>query len=131
MLADLNCGGDDRLVCHTVLYYCKIYICLQSGGFFFLFFFFFFFTRSVAQEACRHHSRQMLILCRNVSFINGVWLIIACFKNISSGVVGQFVRAVQLRGGNRLRLGGEVPGTGRPVHQRGSVPAIRRSFSEG
>lgn len=26
MLADLNSGGDDRSVCHTVLYHCKIYI---------------------------------------------------------------------------------------------------------
>ncbi len=43
---------------------------------------------------------------------------------------GQFVCAVRLRGGNGLRLSGEVPGTGRPVHQRGSVPAIRCSFSE-
>ena len=44
---------------------------------------------------------------------------------------GQFVCAVQLRGGTRLRLSGEVPGTGQPVHQRGAVPVLRRSFSEG
>lgn len=52
-------------------------------------------------------------------------------NNLSCDAAGQFVCAVQLGGGNRLWFSGEVPGTGQPVHQRGSVPAVRCSFSEG
>lgn len=57
-------------------------------------------------------------------------------KQSSSSVVmfataGQLISAVQLGGGNGLRLGGEVPWAGGPVQQRGSVPDVRGGFSAG
>lgn len=72
---------------------------------------------------------KCLFYTRNVSFENAI--LADSVYLFCSDVAGQFVSAVQLRGGDRLRLSGEVPGTRRPVHQCGSVPVIRCSFSEG
>lgn len=52
-------------------------------------------------------------------------------NNISGDLAGQFICAVQLGGGTRFWHNGEVPRTGRPVHQRGLDPAFRCCFSEG